>query len=60
MSVRRYDTIVLGLLKNKKEKEEECQITIFYFALCVSKLCYYGDDIHSFDWKSAVQQDGAV
>ena len=57
-SIRRVDTFALGLLKNKKK--EECQITVFYFARCVRKLCYYGDVIHSFDWKSAVQHDGAV
>ena len=30
MNIRRYDTIALGLLKNKKKKKEECQIVIFY------------------------------
>ena len=39
MSVRRYDTIVLGLLKKEEElEEEECQIVIFYFARCIRKL----------------------
>ena len=64
MSVRRYDTIGLGLLKNKKKKKkkkkEECQNRDFYFARCVRKLRYYGDVIDSFDWKSAVEHDGAV
>ena len=27
---------------------------IFYFARCTRKLCYYGEVIHSFEWKSAV------
>ena len=58
MSVRRYDTITLGLLK--KEEEEQCQIAIFYFAWCVCKLCYYSDIIHSFDWRSAIEHDGGV
>ena len=40
--------------------EEECQIEIFYFARCVRKLVLYSDVIHSFDWKSAVEHDGAV
>ena len=31
-----------------------------YFAWCARKLCYYGDVIHSFDWKSAVEHDGGV
>ena len=61
MSVRRYDTIALGVLKNKKKKEEY-QIAIFYFAWCVRKLRYYGDviNIHSSNRKSAVERDGGV
>ena len=55
-SVRRYDTIALGLLK----KEEERQIAIFYFAWCVCKIALYSDVIHSFDWKSAIEHDGGV
>ena len=49
MSVRRYDTIVLGLLKKKKKKKkkEECQIAIFYFVWCIRKLRYYSDDIYT-------------
>ena len=58
MSVRRYDTIALGLLK--KEEEEEGEIAIFYFVLCVRKIALYSDLIHSFDWKSAVEHDGGV
>ena len=50
---------MLGLLKNKK-KEEEYQIQTFYFAQCVRKLRYYGDVIHAFNWKSAVEHDGGV
>ena len=57
-SVRRYDTIALGLLK--KEEKGECQIEIFYFARCVRKLVLYSDVIHSFDWKSAVEHDSGV
>ena len=38
--------------------EEECQIAIFYFARCVRKLRYYSEVIHSFVWKSAIEQDG--
>ena len=64
MSVRRYDTLVLDLLRNKKnkknKKKEESQIANFYFAQCVHKLCYYGKVIHSLDWKSAVEHDGGV
>ena len=58
MSVRRYDTTALGLLK--KEEEEEGEIAIFYFAQRVRKIALYSDLIHSFDWKSAVEHDGGV
>ena len=45
MSVRRYDTIALGLLKKEElEEEEECQIVIFFcFARWVRKLALYSD-----------------
>ena len=51
-NIRNY--ITLGLLKKKKnkknkknkKKEEECQITIFYFSRCELKLRYYGDVIY--------------
>ena len=33
---------------------------VFYFARRAHKLRYYGDVIHSFDRKSAVQHDGGV
>ena len=56
MSAKRYDTIVLGLLK----KEDECQIAIFLFARCVHKIPLYSDVIHSFDWKSAIERGGGV
>ena len=57
LSVRRYDTIALGLLKKEDKK---CQIAIFYFAQCVHKIALYSDVIHSFDWKSAIEHDGGV
>ena len=63
MSVRRYDTIVLGLLKKEEEEEEEeleRRRTIFYFARRVRKLALYNDVIHLFDWKSAVEHDGGI
>ena len=43
-----------------RRRKKKNQITIFYFTRCVSKLCYYSDVIHSFDWKSAVEHDGGV
>ena len=49
-SVRSYDTIKLDLLKRR---EEFHKMMIVYFARYVHKLRYYGDVIHSFDWKSA-------
>ena len=33
-------------------------MAILYFARRARKLRYYGDVIHSFDWKSAVEHDG--
>ena len=59
--VKRYDTIVLGLLK-KEELEERRRMPnrSFYLVRCVSKLALYSDVIHSFDWKSAVEHDGGV
>ena len=61
MSIRRYDTTALGLLKKEEEEEEEeGEITIFNFALRVRKIALYGDLIHSFDWKSAVEHDDGV
>ena len=35
-------------------------MAIFYFAQRGPKLHYYGDVIHSFYWKSAVEHDGGV
>ena len=40
--------------------EEERQMAIFYFARRASKLRYYGNVIHSFYWKSAVEPDDGV
>ena len=62
MSVRRYDTTALSLLKKEEqeEQEEEGEIAIFYFPRCVRKIALYSDLIHSFDWKSAVEHDGGV
>ena len=44
-SVRRYNTIALGLLKKKNKKKEEFQIAIFHFVQCIRKLRYYSDVI---------------
>ena len=53
--------IALGLPKKKnKNKKEEYQIMIFDFTWCVRKLRCYGDVMHSFDWKSAIEQNGDV
>ena len=35
-------------------------MVIFYFAQPAPKLRYYGDVVHSFYWKSAVEHDGGV
>ena len=61
MSVRRYDTIALGLLKKEEEEEEEeGEIVIFYIARWVRTIALYSDLIHSFDWKSVVEHVGGV
>ena len=61
MSVRRYDTTALGLLKKEEEEEEEeGEIAIFNFARRVRKIALYSDLIHAFDCKSAVEHDGGV
>ena len=36
------------------------QMVIFNFAWHARKLRYYGDVIHLFKWKSAVEHDGGV
>ena len=47
--------------KEEEEEEEERQIAnFFYFARRARKLRYYGDVIHSFYWKSAVEHEGGV
>ena len=51
--------------KRRKKEEEELRRRMpnrdfFYFALCIRKLLYYSDVIHSFDWKSAIKHDGGV
>ena len=51
---------VFSFFNNKNKKEGECQIAIFNFTWCVRKLRYYGNVIHSLDWKSAVEHDGSV
>ena len=58
-SVRKYDTIVLGLLK----KEEERRIMPnrdFFTSHGAYVNCAYSDVIQSFDWKSPIEQDGGV
>ena len=63
MSVRRYDTIALGLLKKEKErrrKKKNAKSRYIFFARCVRKIALYSDVIHSFDWKSAVEHDRGV
>ena len=49
---------MLGLLKKElEEEEEERRMPNRDFLM---KLALYGDVIHSFNWKSAVEQDGGV
>ena len=49
------------LEKNKnKNKNKKAKWRFVYFAQRAPKLRYYGDVIHSFYWKSAVEHDGGV
>ena len=65
MSIRRYDTLTLGLLKIEEEEEEEERRLpnrdFFTSHGAYVKLRYnYSDVIHSFDWKSALKHDVGV
>ena len=40
-----------------KNKNKKAKWRFFYFAWRAPKLCYYGDVIHSFYWKSALEND---
>ena len=51
---------MLGLLKKKNKKKEDCQIVGFFTSRRMCKLLYYSDVIHYFDWKSAVEHDDRV
>ena len=46
--------------RSTEERRRRMPNRHFYFARCVRKLRYYSDVIHSFDWKSAIEQDGGV
>ena len=50
---RVYDSMICNVLR-------QWEMAIFYFARRAPKLRYYGDVIHSFYWKSAVEHDGGV
>ena len=55
-SVRRYDTIAVGLLKKNAKSQflTSCSADVNCASLAML------DVIHSFDWKSAVEHDGGV
>ena len=65
-SVRRYVTITVGPLvnknknKNKNKNMNKNRNGDFNFPRRARKLCYYGDIIHSYYRKSAVEHDGGV
>ena len=44
----------------ERRKKKNAKSRFFYFARCVHKIALYSDDIHSFDWKSAIEHDGGV
>ena len=55
--IRRYRGRSTG---EEEEEEEEGEMAIFYFARRAPKLRYYGDVIHSFYSKSAIEHDAGV
>ena len=58
-TIKRYDTIVLGLYtEERRNKKKNAKSLFFYFAWCVCKIALYRDIIYSFDWKSAINYDG--
>ena len=58
MSVRRYDTIALGLLKNKKNKIKSRKNAKSRF-FTSRGACANSAIIAIFDWKLAVEHDGS-
>ena len=44
--------------RRRRRKKKNAKSRFFYFARCVRKWRYYGDVIHSFDWKSVVEHGG--
>ena len=48
--------------RRRKKKKKNAKSRFFYFVRCVHKLSLlvYGNVIHLFDWKSAVEHDGGV
>ena len=46
--------------KKKKKKKKNAKSRFFYFTRCVRKFRYYSDVMHSFDWKSAIENDGGI
>ena len=56
--------MTLGLLKKEDEEEEESRrrrmtnCDFFTSRSAYVKFALYSDDIHSFDWKSAVEHNG--
>ena len=47
-------------LEEEEEEERRMPNQIFYFARRARTIALYSDLIHSFDWKSAVENDSSV
>ena len=46
--------------EEREEEERRMPNYYFYFTRCIRKLELYSDVIHSFYWKSAIEDDGDV
>ena len=57
-----YSTCISSFFSSSrnKNKNKKPKWRFFYFMRRAPKLRYYGDVIHSFYWKSAVEHDGGV
>ena len=46
--------------RRRRRRRRMPNLDFFYFTRCVRKPALYGDVIHSFDWKLAIEHDGGV
>ena len=58
--IRHYRTRSTEERIKEKKKKKNAKSRFFYFTWCVRTIVLYSDVIHSFDWKSAKENDGGV